>query len=311
MQNITQALVKWLPTGVGVGITGHFLVNHQWTQAVISTFVTASSSIWVKFSGEFMKALEAKAEEKGKQAGELIAKQADELPNKFIKKISGFQNQYKKLLVDFYCDYKTEGFRIGLPVLNLQDVFVPLKVDTGNLENISGAMVSRQHTSQHSEHQEIWDFLAAISQQNSYRCMAVIAPPGYGKTTLLKHLTLTYAKNGYGKYKAPQFLPILLYLRDIREAITSQQPPTLPELITNHLKNEPAFAELKPQTDWFNQQLKNGKCLVMLDGLDEVADSSERLQVSEWVNKQMATYRQTAFIITSRPYGYSSAPVDE
>lgn len=311
MQKITQALVKWLPTGAGGGLTVHFLLNHQWTQAVIFTFLTASSSIWVKFSGEFMKALEAKAEEKGKQTGEWAAKQADELPNKFIKKISGFRSKYKTAIVDFYCGYKTEGFRIGLPVLNLEDVFVPLKVETGNLENIPGAMVSRQHTSQHSENQEIWDFLAPISQQDSYRCMAVIAPPGYGKTTLLKHLTLTYAKNCHGKYKAPQFLPVLLYLRDIREAITSQQPPTLPELITNHLKNEPAFAELNPQTDWFNQQLKNGKCLVMLDGLDEVAHSSERLRVSEWVNKQMTTYRQTAFIITSRPHGYRSAPVDE
>jgi predicted NACHT family NTPase len=311
MQKITQALVKWLPTGAGVGVTGHFLLNHQWTQAVISTFLTAISSIWVKFSGEFMKVLETKAEEKGKQTGEWVAQKADDLPNQLIKNLSGFESKYKKLLVDFYNDYKVEGFRIGLPVLDLEDVFVPLKVETGNLENISGAMVSTKHTSQNSENQEIWNFLAAISKQDSYRCMAVIAPPGYGKTTLLKHLTLTYAKNGHKKYQAPKFLPVLLYLRDIREEITSQQPPDLPDLITNHLKNQPAFAELKPQTDWFNQQLKNGKCLVMLDGLDEVADSNERSRVSEWVNLQMATYRQTAFIITSRPSGYSSAPMDK
>ncbi|MEA5552325.1 GUN4 domain-containing protein [Anabaena cylindrica UHCC 0172] len=311
MQNITQALVKWLPTGAGVGVTGHFLLSHQWTQAIISTFLTAGSSIWVKFSSKFMETLEKKAEEKGEQTGEWVGKQVDDLPSKVIKSISGFQSKYERLLVDIYCDYKTEGFRIGLPVLDLEDVFVPLKVETGNLENISGAMVSNQHTIHHFENQEIWNFLAAISKEDSYRCMAVIAPPGYGKTTLLKHLTLTYAKNGHGKYKAPKLVPVLLYLRDIREEITSSQPPNLPELITKHLKTQPAFAELNPQIDWFNQHLKNGKCLVMLDGLDEVADSNERLRVSEWVNQQMVTYRQTAFIITSRPYGYSSAPVDE
>ncbi|AFZ59278.1 GUN4 domain-containing protein [Anabaena cylindrica FACHB-243] len=311
MQKITQALVKWLPTGAGVGVTGHFLLSHQWTQAIISTFLTAGSSIWVKFSSKFMETLEKKAEEKGEQTGEWVGKQVDDLPSKVIKSISGFQSKYERLLVDIYCDYKTEGFRIGLPVLDLEDVFVPLKVETGNLENISGAMVSNQHTIHHFENQEIWNFLAAISKEDSYRCMAVIAPPGYGKTTLLKHLTLTYAKNGHGKYKAPKLVPVLLYLRDIREEITSSQPPNLPELITKHLKTQPAFAELNPPDYWFNQQLKNGKCLVMLDGLDEVADSHERLRVSEWVNQQMATYRQTAFIITSRPYGYSSAPVDE
>ena len=153
MQRITQELIKWLPTGAGVGVTGHFLLNSQWTQAVISTFFTATSSIWVKFSGEFMKVLEAKAEEKGKQAGEWAAKQTDNLRNQVIKNLSGFQSKYKKSLVDFYRDYKTEGFRIGLPVLDLEDVFVPLKVETGNLENISGAMVTTQHTGQNSENQ--------------------------------------------------------------------------------------------------------------------------------------------------------------
>ncbi|MEA5583219.1 GUN4 domain-containing protein [Nodularia harveyana UHCC-0300] len=315
MQKITQAL-KLLPTGAGSVFTFHFLLNEQWIQTVISGFITFVYSIWVnvsdefkaEFKAEFIKALDPGG--KGGQLGGWLGKIIGDIPQKVIKKLSGFKSKYKKALVDFYCDFETEGFKIGLPVLDLEDVFVPLKVETGNLENIDGAMVSSKRTGQNSENQEIWDFLAAISQQNSFRCMAVVAPPGYGKTTLLKHLTLTYAKNGHRKYKAPQFLPVLLYLRDIREEITSQQPPTLPELITKHLKNEAAFAELNPQTDWFNQQLKNGKCLVMLDGLDEVADS-ERSRVSEWVNQQMATYRQTAFIITSRPYGYSSAPVDK
>ncbi|NET73639.1 MAG: hypothetical protein F6K62_22670 [Sphaerospermopsis sp. SIO1G2] len=63
MQNITQTLVKWFPTGTGIGVTGHFLLNQQWTQAVISTFFTAVSSLWVKFSGKFMETLEKKFED--------------------------------------------------------------------------------------------------------------------------------------------------------------------------------------------------------------------------------------------------------
>ncbi|MEH1954915.1 GUN4 domain-containing protein [Nostoc sp.] len=258
-----------------------------------------------------MEAIEKKAEEKGEKAGQWVGEQIDTLPAKFRERTSDFQGTYQQTLVDFYRDYKTEGFRIGLPVLDLEDVFVPLKVETETPENIPGAMVSDQSPSKTLENQEIWNFLAAIPKEPVYRCMAVIAPPGYGKTTLLKHLTLTYAKNDHGKYKAPKFVPVLLYLRDVREQITSQQPPTLPQLITDHLKIQPAFAELNPPPNWFQEQLKLGNCLVMLDGLDEVADEKERISVSQWVNQQIITYRKTAFILTSRPYGYTSAPVDE
>ncbi|MCY7276283.1 MAG: SUMF1/EgtB/PvdO family nonheme iron enzyme [Phormidesmis sp. CAN_BIN44] len=49
----------------------------------------------------------------------------------------------------------------------------------------------------------------------------------------------------------------------------------------------------------------------MLDGLDEVADESQRRRVSGWVDRQMQTYPKTAFILTSRPFGYRSAPLNQ
>lgn len=49
----------------------------------------------------------------------------------------------------------------------------------------------------------------------------------------------------------------------------------------------------------------------MLDGLDEVAEAPHRRQVSAWVNQQIRTHPQTPFLITSRPFGYRAAPVEE
>ena len=48
----------------------------------------------------------------------------------------------------------------------------------------------------------------------------------------------------------------------------------------------------------------------MLDGLDEVANADERNAVSAWVNQQMTVYRETVFIVTSRPHGFQSAPIE-
>jgi predicted NACHT family NTPase len=49
----------------------------------------------------------------------------------------------------------------------------------------------------------------------------------------------------------------------------------------------------------------------MLDGLDEVADETQRQQVSRWVDAQMQTYPDTAFILTSRPFGYKTARLQQ
>jgi|GEM_PF-5685898 len=49
----------------------------------------------------------------------------------------------------------------------------------------------------------------------------------------------------------------------------------------------------------------------MLDGLDEVADPLQRQQISEWVDVQMQRYPKTAFIMTSRPFGYYNAELKE
>ena len=221
-----------------------------------------------------------------------------------------FQRQYYHSLIDSFRELKIEGFRIGLPVLDLEEVFVSLQVATEIPDNIPGAMIPANRK---ARSQEIWEFLRQSTQKKfqAYRRLAVIGPPGSGKTTLLKHLTLTYAKQRHRQYQAPKFIPVLLYLRDIRHRLVPEESPSLPELIREHITNLPAPDPLNPPPNWIEDQLKVGNCLVMLDGLDEVADVDERERVSYWVNRQMAVYRRTSFILTSRPHGYRSAPIEQ
>ena len=60
--------------------------------------------------------------------------------------------------------------------------------------------------------------------------------------------------------------------------------------------------------EWVRRQLEKGQCLVMLDGLDQVADPSMRAKVVEWVETQMRTYSNNRYIVASRPYGYQVIP---
>lgn len=151
-----------------------------------------------------------------------------------------------------------------------------------------------------------------ISGTSTSRRFALLARPGAGKTTLLEHLALTFARNTQRRIhaKAPRLLPILLYLRDIRGRIIENGGLDLSELVSVTLaERRNAPLDLTPPNEWFKDRLsaQNSRCLVMLDGLDEVASDAEREAVGRWIDQQMERYPEARFIVSSRPQGYLSA----
>lgn len=154
----------------------------------------------------------------------------------------------------------------------------------------------------------IWDILPkAEDPPNTFlaRLAAVIADPGYGKTTLMQFLTLTFANEGYRDQGAKELIPVLLLFRDFQGRIQGQNTPSLPQLIVATVQQLPRCEDLRASEPWFREKLQQGKCLVMLDGLDEVPDP-QRAMVSKWANWQMQNY-PCQFILTSRPHGYNSS----
>lgn len=101
-------------------------------------------------------------------------------------------------------------------------------------------------------------------------------------------------------------VPILLYLRDHVTVITSTPDVALPGLVRDTLGR---YGPDEPQ-GWFEQRLHNGACLVLLDGLDEVARPEDRRGVADWVERQIRQYPKNDYVITSRPQGYRTAPID-
>ena len=245
--------IKWFPTGIGGVATGHFAINQQWKEAVFSSMVTAVLSLWAKFSSGFMEGMEKGVNERGKKSAELILKQADTLPNKLRWVTSGFQDKYYRSLVDKFIKLKTEGFNIGLPLLKLEDVFVPLQVASSIPRNVAGGIPSAIEQSQAGR--EIWHFLANNNQMAQFRRIAILAPPGSGKTTLLQYITLTYARKRSHKHKVPDFIPVLLRLRDVREQLLKKEPPSLNNLIQAEIKRLPSAGNLNPPPYWFEKRL--------------------------------------------------------
>ncbi len=149
------------------------------------------------------------------------------------------------------------------------------------------------------ERGDIWEYLEKPGH------FAIIGAPGSGKTTLLKHVAITLAFTR--RKHIAQTLPVLLYLRSHAKAIAENPDLSLEDVI---LASEVVKEQtIKPPLNWFQERLKKGSCLILLDGLDEVGDAGARMKVVEWVEKRIRTHANGRFFITSRPLGYLGNPV--
>ncbi|MEV3938644.1 NACHT domain-containing protein [Glycomyces sp. NPDC049804] len=151
-----------------------------------------------------------------------------------------------------------------------------------------------------AQRQPIHDFL---DQDKAFVC-AIIGAPGSGKSTLLRHTARLAASQGKQRKRR---IPVMLALRDHADALTSDPSQTLAKLI----RAEIGTIAIAEPAGWWEAQLRNGSCLILLDGLDEIARSEHRAEVAEWIERQIAKNPRNDFVVTSRPHGYQTAVIPE
>jgi formylglycine-generating enzyme required for sulfatase activity/energy-coupling factor transporter ATP-binding protein EcfA2 len=149
------------------------------------------------------------------------------------------------------------------------------------------------------------------------RRLVILGDPGSGKTTLLRYLALLYARDlAEGKTLVHEhlglnesgYLPILLPLRRVGAYLKARRPvedgTEGHALLLRHgyemLKGE--RVALPP--DFFDPYLESGRAVVLLDGLDEVADPDLRRRVSRLVESFTAAYPDCRYVVASRIVGY-------
>ncbi|MBC1225445.1 NACHT domain-containing NTPase, partial [Nostoc sp. UCD120] len=216
-----------------------------------------------------------------------------------------FQDEYYKRLIYLNEKSQTEGLsQIGN--LSLSNVFVPLKIAVNYRENARSAIIPQEGDNTNlQEERTIWNFF-----NSEKRSIVLLGAAGSGKTTLLKHLTLVYASKQQEDWneKAPELIPVLLLIKEVYKKIVAPiNPPGLPYLIAEETKCIVKGNQTTQLSQWFSEKLDQGLCLIMLDGLDEVADESQHKQVTDWVDEQRKRYYKNFFILTSRPLASKDA----
>lgn len=317
-----QNLVQWLPLAGTSGLTFFFISSQKFGAAIISAFCTGATLLWNAYSKGFMAEAEREAEKLGGKSAQWFFQLIYRLGS-LIKEWAiqvwwtisfNFKGKYYKRL-DILCrEFETRGITLD-KVLSLQNIFVAVHLSPRNLVQVSPNLLKKrdgEDLTQDLKDKEIGHYLALMPKNPEFRRLAILGAPGSGKTTLMRYLALIYASRKPRRLHplAPQYLPVLLYLRDIYEEILTKPEITLAELLTEWVQKLQRVDPLKLPENWFTQQLREGKCLVLLDGLDEVANTAHRQAVSQWVDQQMYNYPDTPFILTSRRLGYEEAKLN-
>jgi hypothetical protein len=141
--------------------------------------------------------------------------------------------------------------------------------------------------------------LTALAQISSARRNVIIGAPGSGKSTFLEWLQLKVASVEQELVLAEkQAIPLLLRVRQL----DPHNLPTGPALIEKATASRDR-ANLMP-SGWIERQMKSGRVLLMLDGLDETEPELRDGCILPWLHKLCLDYPNCGYLVSSRPVGY-------
>ncbi|MGB3532149.1 MAG: trypsin-like peptidase domain-containing protein, partial [Microcoleaceae cyanobacterium] len=147
--------------------------------------------------------------------------------------------------------------------------------------------------------------------KKNHKKIVVLADPGMGKSTLLKMEALTTAQQERQKLEDQQtvdrvIFPIFLRLYELAKKSAKTDAEIfdiIPDLVKlNHVKT---FDKIKHILE---QKLQQGKCLLLLDALDEVP-IEQRITLIKKLSRFTHNY-PCKIISTSRIVGYGGSPVE-
>lgn len=129
---------------------------------------------------------------------------------------------------------------------------------------------------------------------NELQRFIVLGKPGAGKTTFLKYVALQMLdKDSQIKEKR---LPVFVTLKEFADSQTDLMDYIVQEFDTCGFEDAEAFVE---------RMLEKGKCILLLDGLDEVSQENNRDGVIKEIIDFSDKYGENQFIVSCRVAAYN------
>lgn len=295
-------------TGGGIGAIWFLFVQSDVPKAIASAVI----GLGLSYGAKLLQPIHEGNQRRFDRAGKAIDTAVDQAIEGSVALVTQPQKRFEDQYLErqaYDCQaVRAEGIaqQPGIFTPLLKEVFVPLELAPNSISpGLRHEVFDRFLTTL-----DIWALLARTSKEPMFRQLVILAWGGYGKTTLLKHIAYLYGTKQAPR-SAPKLVPVLLVLRKYRELLSQENPPSLPDLMTNHhVPDLPGETAFPVPPNWAKDLLKRGEALVMLDGFDEVA-IAQRPAVARWIHQQLRLYNKSVFIVTTRPKAYQEqAAVD-
>ncbi len=211
------------------------------------------------------------------------------------------KTRYRKHIRTLHGDLPVAGFETNLRIpIPLDKVYVQLQARVSEMQR---ALDPQRRGTKLEAHESSFDKTVTAQQalllaiNKHYDGLVILGQPGSGKTTLAKYFALCFAaetaKETLGIDK--QLLPIPVFLRHVDPSKT----------LVRNIQISLQDYSLDLDDNFFLERLREGKTILLLDGLDEVPTEEKRAEVSKWIhNKVHLAFPKSPLVVTSRFSGY-------
>jgi len=201
-----------------------------------------------------------------------------------------------------------------LPEIQLDSIYVPLDV------------TRTQVAVRLKADEQAWINTPVLDPIIRTRRLVILGDPGSGKSTLINFLTIALAgarlypeHPGYlerlnvpsdGNQRAARWIhgplmPVRIELRELVRDIPKGTRRGTAKLVWNHIEQQLSAQDMEEYAGDLKQLLRDGKCLVMFDGLDEIPESTQRAIVRDAITNFADSYDNCHFIVTCRVLSYA------